>query len=58
MNEVMREIKALRIHYDFTAGTTASNDMVCYEESLGRKPSILLARRLLKPTGHVMHQPF
>jgi len=37
MNEVMREIKGFRIHYGFTAGTTASNDMVCYEESVGRK---------------------
>jgi hypothetical protein len=55
MNEVMKKSKGFRIHYGFTAGTTASNNMVCYEESLGRKPTILLARRLkVAPSRHTI----
>ena len=55
MNDVVRDIKGFRIQYDFTAGTTTSNDMVCYEESLGREPSILLARRLkVAPSRHIL----
>jgi len=35
MNEVVGEIKGFRTQYGFAAGTTASNDMVCYEEKPG-----------------------
>ena len=55
MNEVVMDIKGFKIQYGFTAGTTASNDMVCYEESLGIESSILLARRLnVAPSRHIL----